>query len=323
MIDLKLPPYNVVGDWNGSDATATNNTNALKQAIADAKASNTNGGGVDAGGTQGDTLILPKGSIMFDDTLELGDGVSFQGSGDYSTNLVMKSTFDPIKHGIVLGSRGDTLASFGGRLRNMCVFSRSTMQAASSACMVYTNDVQDGTLMENVRLYGFERRCFWGEVGYGGASIIRMHQVTGNTWKTGVPAFTFDYGEGTMIHAEGVEPSGKRINPADPDSPSAPGTVGISMRGGFASFKRTHGELLETVLSINMKSGKCFCDVDFMTGGPMNIWEVVVQGNPAQLGRIRLANIVRNGSPPSNPLVLNGQSGASHIYNDIIDPIRL
>src|SRR6185503_2833367 len=324
MIDVSQAPYNVVGDWNGSDTTATNNTAALQAAIADAQASNTLGGVVDNGGTQGDTILLPKGSIMFDDTLTLGDGVSFQGSGDFATNLRVKGNFASNKHRIRLGSPGDTLSSFGGRLSNLVVSQPKTLETNSDIALVYTNDVQDGTIMDHVLLRGFQTRCFVGEVGYGGATLIRMRQLGGNTRRAAgaVPAFSFDYGEGTMIDVEGFEPSGGRIDPTDPNSPSAPGSVGCYVRGGFGSFRHVHGELLETCMLLNLKSTKCFCDINFMTGGPENHYEIVVQNNAAQLNRIRLANIVRNGSPPTNPLVLNGQSGGSHIFNDIIDPIR-
>jgi hypothetical protein len=325
MIDVSQAPYNVVGDWNGSDATATNNTAALQAAIVAASADNTNGGIVDSGGTQGNTILLPKGSIMFDDTLTLGDGVSFQGSGDYATNLRVKGTFDPNKHRIRLGSPGDTYSSFGGRLRNLIVSQASTLESAGSTALVYTNDVQDGTLLDHVLLRGFQSRCFVGETGYGGASIIRLRQVTGNTGYAGRPAFSFDYGEGTMIDVEGLEPSGARVNPADPNSPSIPGTVGVYVRGGYSKFRFVHGELLETCMLLNLKTAKCFCSIDYLMGGPENKYEIIIQGqSPAiQTGRIELAHVTRNGSPPSNPLVLNGMSGASHIYNDILNPVLI
>lgn len=320
MIDLTSV---VVPDWNRNDATATDNTNAIEDAIADAQASNT-ADAPDYGGTWGDMLILPKGSIMISRPIVLGNGTSLQGSGDYSTCLVMKKdSLAPTDHFVTIGSPRDNLSSFGGRIRNMNLWCDPNEPAHYTASMVYTNDAQDGTILDHVRLYGFNRRCFIGEVGYGGASIVRLRQVTGNCKRTEAPGFLFDYGESTMVDIDGIEPSGARINPNDPNSPSIPGTVGIGIRGGFVQLRRVHGELLETTLHINMKSARCFCEVDFMTGGPENHYEVVIQSNILQKDRIRLANIVRNGSPPSNPLVLNGQSGASHIFNDIVDPIRL
>ncbi len=324
MIDLSNV---VVGDWNGSDAVATNNTNAIEDAIGNAQLNNTAGGLVDNGGSIGDTLLLPKGSIMFDDTLTLGDGVAFQGSGDFATNLRVKGNFDPNKHRIRLGSPGDTTASFGGRLRNLVVSQPKTLESASNVALVYTNDVQDGTMLDHVLLRGFQSRCFVGEIGFGGATLIRMRQVGGNTQRAAgpVPAFSFDYGEGTTIDVEGFEPSGGRLNPTDPNSPSAPYSIGCLVRGGNGSFRFVHGELLETVMNINLKTAKCFCEIDHLMGGPENKYEIVIQGQtPAiQTGRIELAHITRNGSPIANPLVLNGMSGAQPIYNDIVDRIRL
>jgi hypothetical protein len=320
MIDLSAPPFNVRGDWNGSDATATNNTNAIKDAIAAAHASNT-GFHPDYGGTWGDTLLFPKGSVMVDDTLVLGDGVALQGSGDYATTLVMKASFDPNKHFVILGSPGDNLSSFGGKIRNMNLWAPSTNEAISTAAMVFTNDAQDGTILDHVRIYGFQRRCFWGEIGYGGASIIRMLQVTGNTSAPNRAAFYFNYGESTMIYVEGIETSGARINPNDENSPQVPGTFGIVLNGGFAKFTRVHPELQDYPFYIDMKSSKCFCDIDFMTGGPFTKDLITIAGNPLQQGRVRLSNIIRNGA--TGHIVANSQNGAGPIDNEIVDPIRL
>jgi hypothetical protein len=303
MIDLALPPYNVVGDWNGSDSAATNNTNAIKDAIAAAHASNTNGGVVDAGGTQGDTLVLPKGSVMFDDTLVLGNGVALQGAGDYATNLVMKGNFDPEKHGIILGSDGDVLSSFGGRLSNLCVHSRPTMPVTSKA-VVYSNDVQDGFLLDHVRLYGFNRRWFHGEIGYGGAAMVRFRQVTGNCSVPAMAGGYFDYGESTMVEIDGIEPSGARVDPTSEQSPAKPGTVGVLARGGMFDIRRMHGELLETTLLINLRSAVSYCDVSKMTGGPMNRDAIVIVSNPANVGNVTLNRIIKNGE--SRYMVLNG-----------------
>lgn len=316
MIDLSLPPYNVVGDWNGSDAVATNNTNAIKDAIAAAHASNTNGGIVDAGGTQGDTLLLPKGSIMFDDTLVLGDGVALQGAGDYATNLVMKADFDPEKHGVILGSNGDTFSSFGGRLSNMCVWARPTMPVTGKA-VVYSNDVQDGFLLDHVRLYGFNRRWFHGEIGYGGATMVRFRQVTGNCSVPDMAGGYFNYSEGTMVEIDGVQPSGARIDPTDEQSPAKPGTVGVLARGGCFDIKRIHGELLETTLLINLQSAQSYCDVSYMTGGPMNRDAIVIAANAANVGNVKLKRIRRNGESRYTVLNGNGSNISVNIDNEI------
>lgn len=318
MIDVSQAPYNVVGDWNGSDAVATNNTNALKQAIIDAKASNTNGSIVDAGGTQGDTILLPKGSIMFDDTLVLGDGVAFQGSGDYATNLVLKSDFDPSKRGIVLGSDSNNTASFGGRLANLCVSGRINMPATVGVPLVYSNDVQDGFLLDHVRLYGFNRRAFHGEIGYGGATLVRFRQVTGNCSVPNCAGWFFDYSEGTMVDIDGIQPSGARVDPTSESSPAIAGTVGILARGGCFDIKRCHGELLETTLLVNLRSALSYCDISYMMGGPFNRDEIVIVANSANVGNIKVKRFIHNGASRYSVLNNNnGQTVTGHIKGEM------
>ena len=192
---------------------------------------------------------------------------------------------------------------------------------------------QDGSylaeflLEKGYEVHGFKRRALICEKGQGGASIIRLNQVTANTGTPGFPAMTFDYSEGTMIYAEGLEPSGARIDPNDELSPSVPGTIGVLMKGGYAQFTRFHPELSETGMLINLTPRpntnvtKSFCSVDFAQGG-FGVQDLfTIQGNVAQLGRIEFAHVERNGV--SRHTIYNGQSGANHLDTDIIDRIRL
>jgi hypothetical protein len=322
MIDLSHGPFKCVGDWAGNDATATDNYPAIAAAIASIPVSPVAGLN-DYGGCQGDTLVFPAGSFMISQPLVLPPGVSLQGSGQYATTLVCPKAFSPTNHFIDLGNATLKTAAFGGTIKDMCLWSHNDAPISGSA-MVYTNNAQDsGAIIDRVRIYGFNRRCFWGEIGYGGATYVGLHQVSGNTSVAGIPAFMFNYGESTMVHLDVLEPVGWRAS-LDPTNPAynqpVAGTIGVALLGGFFHIEHFHPEQLDQALFINMPTVECFADINHMTGGPVTNQLVVIQNNAKQLGRIRLANVVRNGV--SGYTVFNGQPGGSSSYAEITDPIR-
>lgn len=319
-IDLSQPPWSVVADWDRVDSAATDNTNAIQDAAM--TLATAAGRYPDWGQAEGGTLVLPRGSTMISDGLVLPRGVSIIGHGQYASFLCVKEGSVIGKPVIDLGDRNYHGPAFGSQLRDFSIWTspNDAVQYAEDCAVVYTENAQDTDgILRNMRIYGFSRRCFVGKIGWGGASIISMFQVTGNC-SLQAPGFTFDYGESTMIHVDGLEPSGAR-NSADPNSPQynvpKPGTIGCLMRGGYAKFERFHIENADWGLLINLKTAKCFCDVEFATGGTCNNSVVVVNNNPTQLGRIRMQNVERNGSLQNT--VTNGQSGAPAIYTEIRD----
>lgn len=328
MIDVTQPPYNCRADWNGSDSAATDNYAPIQQALYDA-------GKILFPDTDrigaGDLVLLPKGAMMISQKLVVPHGVTVQGAGDYASILRMKESFDPNSHFIDLGDATLKQSVFGCRLRNMILFSPPDLEGAMCTAMVYTNNAQDTEgMLDGVRIYGFQRRCFWGEIGYGGATSISLKQVTGNTLAPGTPAFTFNYSDACMIDVEGIEPSGGRQS-NDPTSslynlPIA-NTIGIILQGGYARFRRVHFEECDQCFFVNMDdgqpagSGQSFCDIDFMTGNTTNNHLIVYHNNSAQKGRMRLTNVKRNGI--TGHTVWSGVDGVPNIDTDIVDTIRI
>jgi hypothetical protein len=317
VIDLSLPPYNVKGDWSDNGSAIQDAANFYGVG---------NGTHPDNGGAVGETLLLPAGSVM-SGPITLPYGVALEGRNDYATHLIANSSVTGEMDFVQGCDPNSTVSSFGGRLRHLLISVSQTQEASSSVAAVRMTSVQDGLILDHVRIYGWKRRWLVCEKGQGGAAVISLRQVTGNTSIAGLPGATFDYGEGTMIHVDGLEPSGARVDPNDPESPSVDGTIGVLMRGGFAEFKRFHPELVSTGMQINMRTAKCFCDVDFATGGPGVGNLFVINGNTAQLGRSRFANVQRNGiaapSGATGHTIYTGQSGQQHVDTDIVDPIRL
>jgi len=310
-IDLSLPPWNVKGDWsdNGSAIDDASNFYGID-----------NGTLPDNGGAIGETLMLPRGSVV-SGPITLRYGVALQGVADYGTSLIASPAVTGEIDFVRGGDPNSQYSTFGGAIRHMKIHCSKTQETSPSVAAVRMTSVQDGLILDHVRIYGWKRRWLICENGQGGASIISVRQVSGNTLTPGLPGATFDYGEGTMIHVDGIEPSGGRIDPTDPESPSVPDTIGVLMRGGFAEFKRFHPELLDIGMQINMRTAQCFCDNSFVTGGPGVNNLFVVNNNPAQIGGVRFELVRRNGV--TGYTVVNGQPGGQHINTDIIDRIRI
>jgi hypothetical protein len=317
MIDLSLPPWNVKGDWSDNGSAIQDAADFYGQG---------NGTHPDNGGAIGETLMLPAGSVV-SGPITLPYGVALQGVNDYGTSLIASSAVTGEIDFVQQGDPASPYSTFGGKLRHMLIHCSKTQEASVSVCAVRCTSVQDGTVMDHVRVYGNKRRGVIAEKGQGGATRVHFRQLTANTGTPGFPAVTFDYGEGTMIHVEGLEPSGARVDPGDDNSPAVPGTIGVLMKGGFAKIEQFHPELLESGMVFNLTPRpntnytESFCHVDWSTGGPEVRDMFVVSNNLAQLNRIRLSDIRRNGV--IRHTVYNGQSGANPIDTDIVDPIRL
>ncbi|MGY3036182.1 hypothetical protein ACVIIV_005352 [Bradyrhizobium sp. USDA 4354] len=100
--------FGLLADWNGVDASATDNTTALQNAIS--FASQSFGTGYDTAGGGGSDVLLPSGTVMISSLITLHDGVRLLGKGTYGTVLKMKDTFSTTSHFIRLGTAGDVSA---------------------------------------------------------------------------------------------------------------------------------------------------------------------------------------------------------------------
>lgn len=95
-------------DWDGTDASATNNATALQNAINFAALEY--GTGFDTGGGGGSDVLLPSGSAKIGSIITVHDGVRVVGKGTYGTILKMDDTFSTSSHMFRLGTPGDSTA---------------------------------------------------------------------------------------------------------------------------------------------------------------------------------------------------------------------
>jgi hypothetical protein len=106
--------FGVKADWDNTrtqlsaetgDTGATDNRPMLQEAMN--FASMQTFPGFDSGGGAGHVVLLPKGTMMFSDTLIIPDGVILRGTGVYSTILKLAGAFSNARHAILLGTPED------------------------------------------------------------------------------------------------------------------------------------------------------------------------------------------------------------------------
>jgi hypothetical protein len=307
-IDVMQAPYNCRFDWTGIDATATDNYAGLQAAINDAKVITPPG--VDLGGSIGDLLLLPKGAGLVSQKLVLPFGVYMKGVNCYSTVLKMADNFTPHDHFIDIGDGSTQLAAFNCGLSDMILYSRNR-NADYAKAMVYTNNAQDtDPIVGRCRIYAGNRAAIWAEHGYGGASLINFRNITimndGNL-DGGIvnPVSYFNYGDGTMVRIDGVEPNGPTLG-------GGAAQIGMYLAGGTFDIRGYHAEAIQTGLLIDLASGSVH--IEGATGGNGTANLITIQNRPSQAGRTTVKKAFKNGS---TYVVYSGLPGAASVTSDI------
>ena len=309
MLDVTQAPYNCRFDWTGDDSTATDNYEGLQNAINDA--STLTSPGIDRGGSIGDAIFLPSGTGLVSKKLVLPFGVYMKGVNCYSTVLKMSDDFAIYDHFIDVGDATTHMAAMNCGLSDMILYSRNT-DANNNKAMVFTNNAQDTyPIVGRCRIYAGNRAAIWGEIGYGGASIINFCNINchNNGSLNGIvspPIIYLNYGSGTMISIDGCEPAG----------PQGAGTnqIGLFLGGGNFDIRRLHAEQVWTGAMVDVANDG-HAHFEHCTGGNLTNQLITINNRPSQAGKISVKNVYKNGSVYT---VLNGLPGGVSITSDIL-----
>lgn len=159
-------------DWTGTDGTATNDYQAIQNALS--FASRVIGPTIDGGGIAGAKVIVPKGTALVcggSNTLLVPGSTILSGMGPFNTTLKLcDSGQNAATHFITLCDPASHLACFGGQITNIALFSTSTPAANSNVSMIFTNSQQQLKGVDRVAVYSGKRLCLYTDVGYGGAA---------------------------------------------------------------------------------------------------------------------------------------------------------
>lgn len=158
-------------DWNGVDASATNDLNSFKSALAFMSTTFSGSAAIVNGGT----LFIPKGAAYLCAspaqfaTVQVPDGVILKGAGVYGgTTLKQCTGASSAEHFISLCDPNSQFGQFGCKLEDLALVMTGTSAVGTAA--VYSNSGQQFPLLNNVYIQPVGRQCVKYEIGKGGAS---------------------------------------------------------------------------------------------------------------------------------------------------------
>lgn len=317
MIDVTQAPYNINIPWTGSDASAPDYWAPLQQAANDLAANNW--GLIDTGGGDGGTLKMPAFAVSIGQKLVLPPGVSLRGDSMASSTLVMRETFNPADHFIDLGDSTVGYAAFGSYIKDMHIWSPKTVDAGYQTFMIYSNNAQDnGSIVENVIVDGGAKRGgIKYEIGVGGATLVRFKQLVINARYINNQPMLVNCSGSTIVEIDGFEPS---IGWEDEANQVAKEHgIGLVAKGGAFKLSNFHFEQVETGVFFNMTSdAQCMAECQWFTGGGGLENMIAIHNNPNQKDKIWVNKLMRKGAW-TGPTVLNGQTGGTSVYTDIME----
>lgn len=259
---IHVTQFGAVFDWTpGSDATATNNTTAINNAITYAAIPSPT-----ASLHKGAVVWLPKGTGLIGNGsthIWVKDGVTLKGLGTQATILRLHGSFDQSTHAIWLGNKSST-ASFDTRLESLQIQALETADASLGSAVIYSNNVQHTGGLRDVLIYGGHRVCVYFEIGYGGASYVTLdHVETHNNGAAGGlnnnQQIILDYGT-TIIYARNLVVQG----PSDLSGGAS--QIGLEFRGGILDLVDFHSESVAIAIKLTLSADDT-ASLSQVTGG--------------------------------------------------------
>lgn len=169
---ISVRQFGAKGDWNGVDATATNDFTAIDAAIKFANRI-TSGARIDQGGKGGNFVYLADRPSLVCGALVVHGSVKLVGFGPFNSSLkVCDSGLSAAAHFITLGDPNIQSSCFGPGIKDVTLYANTTPPANNQTAMIFSNCAQQTTIIERVAVYSGLRSCFRYTNGYGGAAKI-------------------------------------------------------------------------------------------------------------------------------------------------------
>jgi hypothetical protein len=235
--------FGAKGDWNGTDAGATDNFNAFQAAYwyAGFKSSTS----FDSGGFWGGRVTVPQGAYMVCGTglkpLILSEGVWSVGVSPNASSVKFCSAWDAGTTQLELGDPNWHFACF-----NNSVWSMQFRSDSGTAYMIHSNCTQDFGGLYQTYIYSngsSARPCLHYEKGYGGASTFVVRDLScsansnspqiliGNTIASGMNVGS------TMVELTNLVMGGNSGPTGNHQTAHA-----LTIHGGFVNVNRFHFE---------------------------------------------------------------------------------
>jgi len=297
-------------DWAGTDASATNNFASIQAALF--YATRNFGMAVPLGLQSGDIVKCSAGAYMIQQpsssiSLNVPNGVYLQGA--LGSTIKAHDSWFAATNTINLGNPNAHFANFSVGLRDIQIFHNPSIAAAAGTYVVYSNNMQDGSALEHVFLQCGQRGGIKYEIGYGGASFVKFHDLN-IAINSVTPAFTCNVGT-TIIDCQrwslGGPSSGTNINN---------NAIVLQGTGGMYRFDGVHMEGFLNGFFIDLRSGNNpMASFKNITGGLHLAWVFTIVGT-SQPGRFSFEQCQMNNGLATG-LIQDGLSGHSNRLTDI------
>lgn len=171
---VNILQFGAVGDWNGNDAAATNNTNSIWSATAYASVQI----GSAAAQVYGNQIWFPRGAYMTCGGQFLNSaynfpvptGVVFTGGG-YGVSTMRQCATDPSgTHYIELCDSNMQVGEFGCKVEKMTFDSSAITSSTAGVAVLYSSAGQQFALAQDVQINAGKKSCLKYEIGRGGAA---------------------------------------------------------------------------------------------------------------------------------------------------------
>jgi len=211
---------------------------------------------VDAGGTAGETIILPACASLVS-SLQVPFGVTLRGQGRYSSLLKEADALSASSPFITLCDPTTHLACFGTRLEKLQLFPGSG-SANSNVFMVYSNNIQQMDALSEVDIFPGPRGCIQWDTGFGGAAFVGISQVECTlNGASANPGIGLSYGAAVQtIRDSVVESVGFTGN-----------AIIMANTGGVVVIDGLHTEGITNPIFFNVTSGGITVHIENVTGG--------------------------------------------------------
>lgn len=308
--DIRVRQFGVKADWNGVDATATDDFSAIDAALKFG-AIKTTGARIDQGGSGGAFVRLPGNGISkVCSALTVYGTVRFAGESMFNSGLhLCDSGLAATAHFVTLGDPNVQQACFGVGIERMTLSATTSAAANANIGMIFSNCQQQSNTVDQVAVYAGLRNCFRYTNGYGGAANITLRDFFCTLYTASVndgisidPGTTTNqYFDRLIVEAGGAGYAGNAVN-------AVSGNVFIN---GF------HTEGVVTGVNVNLTVSNYQGSLRQATGGT-GCTELVKLQASNTLGNFIIGASQKNGC---TRLITNGQPGGANFAGDTVKDI--